>query len=125
MRDQANVLSSMCDLIMARTYRHSVIDGLGAALNMPLINGMSDAAHPVQILTDLYTILEKKGTLKGLKVAYMGEGTGNTCQDWLIGAASTGMHFVLAAPTTRRSSSCRTSTSACRISLLGRGAEAR
>lgn len=97
-RDQANVLSSMCDLIMARTYRHSTIEGLATHSTVPVINGMSDDAHPVQILTDLYTILEKKGTLKGLKVAYMGEGTGNTCQDWLVGAASVGMHMVLGCP---------------------------
>lgn len=97
-RDQANVLESMCDLVMARTYSHVTIEKLGAAMNIPLINGMSDMAHPVQQLTDLFTILEHKGKLEGLKVAYMGEGTGNTCQDWLIAAASVGMNFVLATP---------------------------
>lgn len=97
-RDQANVLESMCDLVMARTYSHDTITKLGAAMSIPLINGMSDMAHPVQQLTDLFTILEHKGTLKGLKVAYMGEGTGNTAQDWLIAAASVGMNFVLATP---------------------------
>lgn len=97
-RDQANVLESMCDLVMARTYSHETISKLGAAMNIPLINGMSDMAHPVQQLTDLFTILEHKGKLEGLKVAYMGEGTGNTCQDWLIAAASVGMNFVLATP---------------------------
>ena len=97
-RDQANVLESMCDLVMARTYSHDTITKLGAAMSIPLINGMSDMAHPVQQLTDLFTTLEHKGTLKGLKVAYMGEGTGNTAQDWLIAAASVGMNFVLATP---------------------------
>jgi ornithine carbamoyltransferase len=97
-RDQANVLESMCDLVMARTYSHDTITKLGAAMNIPLINGMSDMAHPVQQLTDLFTTLEIKGKLKGLKVAYMGEGTGNTCQDWLIAAGSVGMDFVLATP---------------------------
>ena len=97
-RDQANVLESMCDLVMARTYSHDTITKLGAAMDIPLINGMSDMAHPVQQLTDLFTTLEHKGSLKGLKVAYMGEGTGNTAQDWLIAAASVGMDFVLATP---------------------------
>lgn len=97
-RDQANVLESMCDLVMARTYSHTTIEKLGAAMDIPLINGMSDMAHPVQQLTDLFTILEIKGKLEGLKVAYMGEGTGNTAQDWLIAAASAGMNFVLATP---------------------------
>jgi ornithine carbamoyltransferase len=97
-RDQANVISSMCDLIMARTYKHATIEGLSKASKVPVINGMSDEAHPVQILTDLYTILEKKGKLKGLKFAYMGEGTGNTCQDHLVGCASVGMNMVLGCP---------------------------
>ena len=97
-RDQANVLESMCDLVMARTYSHDTITKLGAAMSIPLINGMSDMAHPVQQLTDLFTTLEQKGKLEGLKVAYMGEGTGNTAQDWLIAAASVGMNFTLATP---------------------------
>lgn len=97
-RDQASVLSSMSDLIMARTYKHSTINGLAQNSTVPVINGMSDEAHPVQILTDLYTILEKKGKLKGLKFAYMGEGTGNTCQDHAIGCASVGMNMVLGCP---------------------------
>lgn len=97
-RDQAMVLSSMCDLIMARVYKHATIDGLAKHSKVPVINGMSDEAHPVQILTDLYTIWEKKGKLKGLKFAYMGEGSGNTCQDHVVGCASVGMNMVLGCP---------------------------
>lgn len=97
-RDQAMVLSSMCDLIMARVYKQATIDGLAEHSKVPVINGMSDEAHPVQILTDLYTIWEKKGKLKGLKFAYMGEGSGNTCQDHVVGCASVGMNMVLGCP---------------------------
>ena len=97
-RDQAAVLSSMCDLIMARVYKHSTVEGLAKHSIVPVINGMSDMAHPVQILTDLYTIWEKKGKLKGLKVAYLGEGTGNTCQDHIVGDPSMGVNFVLGHP---------------------------
>ncbi len=97
-RDQASVLSSMCDLIMARVYKQTTINGLSENSTVPVINGMSDEAHPVQILTDLYTILEHKGKLKGLKLAYMGEGRGNTCQDHAIGCASVGMDMVLGCP---------------------------
>lgn len=97
-RDQAAVLSSMCDLIMARVYKHSTVEGLAKHSIVPVINGMSDMAHPVQILTDLYTIMEKKGKLKGLKFAYLGEGTGNTCQDHIVGDAGMGVDFVLGHP---------------------------
>lgn len=97
-RDQASVLSSMCDVIMARTYSHSTIEALSKYSTVPVINGMSDEAHPVQIMTDLYTILEKKGKLKGLKLAYMGEGRGNTAQDMIIGCALVGMNFTLGCP---------------------------
>lgn len=97
-RDQASVLSSMCDIIMARTYKQTTIEGLAKHSIVPVINGMSDEAHPVQILTDLYTIMENKGDLKGLRVAYFGEGTGNTAQDMAIGCARVGMDFTLSCP---------------------------
>ena len=97
-RDQASVLSSMCDLIMARVYKQTTINGLAENSTVPVINGMSDEAHPVQILTDLYTTLEHKGKLKGLKLAYMGEGSGNTCNDHVVGCASVGMDMVLGCP---------------------------
>jgi len=97
-RDQASVLSSMCDLIMARVYVHKTIAGLAGHSTVPVINGMSDMAHPVQILTDLYTMLENKGKLKGLKMAYLGEGSGNTCQDHAIGCPSMGVDLVLGCP---------------------------
>lgn len=97
-RDQASVLSSMCDLIMSRVYKHTTIEGLIKHSTVPVINGMSDEAHPVQILTDLYTIMEKKGDLKGLRLAYMGEGTGNTAHDLAIGCATVGMDFTLSCP---------------------------
>lgn len=97
-RDQASVLSSMCDIIMARVYKQTTIDGLAKHSTVPVINGMSDEAHPVQILTDLYTIMEKKGPLKGLRLVYLGDGKGNTAQDMAIGCATVGMDFTLSCP---------------------------
>jgi aspartate carbamoyltransferase catalytic subunit len=88
----------MCDIIMARVYKQTTIDGLAKHSTVPVINGMSDEAHPVQILTDLYTIMEKKGPLKGLKLTYLGDGKGNTAQDMAIGCATMGVHFTLACP---------------------------
>ena len=75
-RDQANVLESMCDLVMARTYSHDTITKLGAAMDIPLINGMSDMAHPVQQLTDLFTTLEHKGYAQGPQGRLHGRGHG-------------------------------------------------
>ncbi len=97
-RDQATVLSSMADIIMARTYAHSTIEKLAKHATVPVLNGMSDEAHPVQILTDLYTILENRKKLKGLKLAYMGEPSGNTAQDMAMGCAKMGINFTLGCP---------------------------
>jgi len=97
-RDQAKVLSSMADMIMARTYSHSTIEKLAKYATVPVLNGMSDEAHPLQILTDLYTILENKKKLNGLKLAYMGEPSGNTAQDMAMGCAKMGVNFTLGCP---------------------------
>ncbi len=97
-RDQAKVLSSMCDIIMARVYSHSTIEGLSEAAYVPVINGMSDEAHPIQMLTDLYTIQEKKGKLEGLNLVYFGEGSGNTAMDMAVACATVGMNYILSCP---------------------------
>ena len=97
-RDQASVLSSMCDIVAARVYAHKTIDGLCKYSTVPVLNMMCDEAHPMQILTDIYTILENKGKLKGLKIAYMGDGMGNTAQDMAVGATMMGINFTLGCP---------------------------
>ena len=97
-RDQAVVLSSMADVIMARTYSHATIEKLATHATVPLLNGMTDEAHPLQILTDLYTMLENKKKLKGLNLAYMGEASGNTAQDMVMGCAKMGVNFTLGCP---------------------------
>jgi ornithine carbamoyltransferase len=97
-RDQASVLSSMCDIVAARVYAHKTIDGLCKYSTVPVLNMMCDEAHPMQILTDMYTILENKGKLKGLKIAYMGDGMGNTAQDMAVGATMMGINFTLGCP---------------------------
>ena len=97
-RDQAIVLSGMADIIMARTYDHSTIEKLAKYATVPVLNGMTDEAHPLQILTDLYTILENKKKLRGLKLAYMGEPSGNTAQDMAMGCSKMGVNFTLGCP---------------------------
>ena len=95
--DTARVLSRYVHCIMARVNGHGDIERLAKAASVPVINGLSDAHHPVQILADLLTLREHKGRLRGLKVGWVGDGD-NVCNSWAIGAALAGIHFVAATP---------------------------
>ncbi len=95
--DTARVLSRYADGIMARVYAHSDLTELAEHADVPVINGLSDLHHPCQILADLLTILEKRGKLKGQKLAYFGDGN-NVCNSLLIGGSMMGMKVVAATP---------------------------
>lgn len=95
--DVARVLSSYVDGIMARVFAHDHILQLAAHSRVPVINGLSDYNHPAQALSDLFTILEAKGHLDGLRLAYVGD-SNNVARSLLFGAAKVGMHFVAASP---------------------------
>jgi ornithine carbamoyltransferase len=95
--DVARVLSSYVDCIMARVFEHEHILQLAEHSSVPVINGLSDYNHPAQGLADLFTILESKGRLSGLKVAYVGDGN-NVARSLLFGAMKTGMDFAIASP---------------------------
>jgi len=95
--DTARVLSRYVHAVMARVNLHSEVERLAAASSVPVINGLSDLYHPVQILADLLTLREKKGKLQGLRVAWVGDGN-NVCNSWLIAAATTGITFLAATP---------------------------
>lgn len=84
--DTARTLSRYLDGIVIRTFAHSTLEKFAASATIPLINGLSDLHHPCQTLADLMTMREKKGRIKGLKVAYIGDGN-NVCNS-LIEAAS-------------------------------------
>ncbi|MBU4310851.1 ornithine carbamoyltransferase [bacterium] len=96
-KDTAMTLSRYVDGIMIRTYDHQDVEDLAKYGTIPVINGLSDLLHPCQVLSDLYTIKEKKGRLKKLKVAYVGDGN-NVANSWCYGAAKTGMELSLACP---------------------------
>lgn len=96
--DTAKVLSRYVDGIMIRTFGHEKVEELAREATVPVINGLTDTHHPTQVLADLLTIQEKKGKLKGLKVAFVGDGKNNMAHSWLEGAALTGMHLAIAAP---------------------------
>jgi ornithine carbamoyltransferase len=95
--DTARVLSRYVNVIMARVYYHSDLEELAKYASVPVINGLSDICHPIQILADLLTIWEKKGTFKNLKVAYIGDGN-NVCNSLLIGCSKLGINFSAACP---------------------------
>ncbi len=95
--DTARVLSRYVHCVMARVNRHDDLVRLAKASQVPVINGLSDLYHPVQILADLLTLREQKGKLKGLKVAWVGDGD-NVCNSWAYGAALAGIDFVAATP---------------------------
>ena len=95
--DTARVLSRYVDGIMIRTYKHSDVTELAKYATVPVINGLTDDEHPCQIIADLLTIKDKKKTLKGLKVAYIGDGN-NVCNSWLYAAPKADMHMAVASP---------------------------
>jgi ornithine carbamoyltransferase len=95
--DTGRVLSRYVHCVMARVNRHEDLVRLAKSSRVPVINGLSDLHHPVQVLADLLTLKERKRRLKGLKVAWVGDGD-NVCNSWAQGAALTGIEFVAATP---------------------------
>ena len=95
--DTGKVLSRYVHCIMARVNKHEDLVRLSKASRVPVINGLSDLYHPVQILADLLTLREHKGKLRGLRVAWVGDGD-NVCNSWAFGAALTGIEFIAATP---------------------------
>jgi ornithine carbamoyltransferase len=97
MKDTARMLGSYMDILVARVYAHKTVVELAEYAGIPIINGLSDLAHPTQAISDLFTILELKGTLRGLKLGYVGDGN-NTCHSLFTGCAMTGVNMKAATP---------------------------
>ncbi|MEE8241894.1 MAG: ornithine carbamoyltransferase [candidate division NC10 bacterium] len=95
--DGARNLSRWVDGIVARTFEHTQVERLAQYTTVPVINGLTDLLHPCQVLCDLFTLHEKREKLKGLRVAFIGDGN-NVCNSWLYGAAKMGIHFTVACP---------------------------
>src|SRR5438270_12578917 len=96
-RDTATVLSRYLDAIMIRTYAQSEVEELADHASVPVINGLTDSAHPCQALADVMTIRERFGRLEGLKVVYLGDGN-NVCASLMVACAKLGAEFVAATP---------------------------
>jgi len=96
-QDTSKTLSRYVDCIMARVYDHSLLEELSTFSTVPVINGLSNSFHPCQILADFMTIKEKKKKLKGLKIAWIGDGN-NVCNSMIYGSALAEMKMTVATP---------------------------
>jgi len=96
-RDTARVLSRYVDGIVIRTFAQADVEELAEHGTVPVINALTDDAHPCQALADLMTIRERKGALEGVRLAYVGDGN-NMCASLMVAATRFGMEFVAATP---------------------------
>ena len=95
--DTARTVSRYLDAFMMRTFSHDTLETLAAHSTIPVINGLSDVHHPCQALADVMTLLEKKGRIEGLKVAFIGDGN-NVCNSLIEAAAILGFSLTIACP---------------------------
>ena len=100
-KDTARVLSRYLDGIMIRTFAQQDVEDLAKYGSIPIINGLTDYCHPCQVLADLMTIREYKGSLKGLKLCFVGDGN-NMANSLIVGGIKTGMEISIACPDTYR-----------------------
>ena len=96
-QDTARVLSRYLDGIMIRTFEQQEVEDLAKYGSIPVINGLTDYAHPCQVLADLMTVREYKGSFKGLKMAFIGDGN-NMANSLIVGCIKMGMSFAIACP---------------------------
>ena len=96
-QDTARVLGRYYDAIVYRTYKQSEVEALAQYSGVPVVSGMTDYAHPLQVLTDLMTVRERKGTLEGLRAGFVGDGY-NMANSLIVGCLTMGMQLTVACP---------------------------
>lgn len=97
LKDMARVLARYVDAIVVRTYGQEIVEELARYSEVPVINALTDLYHPCQVLSDVMTVLEKKGTLNGLKIVWLGDGN-NMANSWIEAASVFGFPLTLACP---------------------------
>jgi ornithine carbamoyltransferase len=97
LKDMARVMSRYVDGLVVRTYGQEVVSELACYSTIPVINALTDLFHPCQVLSDVMTVIEKKGNIANLKVTWIGDGN-NMANSWVQAAAKLGFEFVLACP---------------------------
>ena len=95
--DIARNLERWVDVIMARTFSHATVTELATTARVPVINGLTDLRHPCQVLSDCFTLIEHRGRLEGLRVAWIGDGN-NVANSWIAAAMRFGFTFAIACP---------------------------
>ncbi|NYH50814.1 ornithine carbamoyltransferase [Nocardiopsis arvandica] len=98
LEDTARVLERQVAAVVWRTFAQSDLEALAAYTSVPVVNSLTDEFHPCQILADLQTVREHKGTLAGLTLAYLGDGANNMAHSYLLGGATAGLHVRVGAP---------------------------
>jgi ornithine carbamoyltransferase len=96
--DTARVLDRQVAAIVWRTFAQTRIEEMAAASRVPVVNALTDEFHPCQILADLLTVRQHKGSTAGLKLVYLGDGANNMAHSYLLGGVTAGMHVVVASP---------------------------
>src|SRR6202012_5335919 len=99
LQDTAKVLSRYVDAIVWRTYGQARLTAMAETATVPIVNALSDQFHPCQVLADLQTIAERKGSLRGLRMSYFGDGANNMAHSLMLGGVTAGIHVTIAAPT--------------------------
>lgn len=96
--DTARVISRYADLVMARVYDHETVAELAAHADIPVINGLSDLEHPCQSMADLFTLWERRGSLDGCTIAYVGDADNNVTHSLMVAATMLGAEIKIASP---------------------------
>jgi ornithine carbamoyltransferase len=95
--DAAQVISRMCDVVMIRTFEQEIVERFAAHSRVPVINGLTNEYHPCQVLADLYTFVEQRGSIRGKTVAWIGD-SNNVCNTWLQAAEVLDFHVRVSTP---------------------------
>ncbi|BBX44668.1 ornithine carbamoyltransferase [Mycobacterium cookii] len=98
LQDTARVLSRYVDAIVWRTFGQVRLTAMASTATVPIVNALSDQFHPCQVLADLQTLVERKGSLPGLRMAYFGDGANNMAHSLMLGGVTAGIHVTVAAP---------------------------
>ena len=95
--DAAQVISRMCDIVMIRTFEQQIVERFAGSSRVPVINGLTNEYHPCQILADVYTFIEHRGSIRGKTVAWIGD-SNNVCNTWLQAAEIFGFQLNISTP---------------------------